>query len=715
MDPENGLTDEVKKGLKDIVSLLEAEDRSHREKVVQDCRRLVNFWKGNHRVYWDETAKDYRALKDDITGLDIPTDKRTINNYRAHGESIIAAMTVAVPNIRFFPRNADNIADIYTAKAESKISELIDQRNQASILFTQMLYILYNQPFVAAYIYEEVDGKKYGYHKIEETETQTETIETPVCPICGGLVEEGVCPIDGPVEPVMDSIEEEFEVPTVREVPKNNARIEVYGPLNVKVAQSAKTIEDTPYLILEVDQHHAFLREMYPEHFKKIQGGKNRGDSQYNSQGLCNYKRCWLRAWSYNVLSDDEAIVAQLKELYPDGALVHMIDDEIIECEAQSMDDFWKISVNPLGDDIYGDPIGKPYVPIQEMENDIVDLTVESIFHGIPQTFADPELIDFNAYGKVTAQPGQLVPAKRPPGMGMDSAFFTVKTAQVSDEINIFAGQLKQAGQFVVGNMPSVFGGAQQGGSKTLGEYETSRNQALQRLGNIWKFVNLFWVEVKKLAVKRYRESMMADDSFVQENGGSFINVWIRREELSGEVGEVRAEGSDQFPVSWIQKRAMILELLNMKNPAIEAALFHSENVSQVSATVGFPDLYIPGEDSRNKQLAEISQMIREEAVPGMMGMESTVPVDIMDDHVVELETCKAWIRSEIGQDAKLNNPGGYANVMAHAQQHEMALQQQQMQQMMQAGGEGNLQGEDAGVEAPQKLDAPPNEEVGMI
>ncbi len=58
--------------------------------------------------------------------------------------------------------------------------------------------------------------------------------------------------------------------------------------------------------------------------------------------------------------------------------------------------------------------------------------------------------------------------------------------------------------------------------------------------------------------------------------------------------------------------------------------------------------------------------------------MQSTVSIDELDRHDVEFEECKRWANSEAGQKAKMTNPAGYANVKAHAMEHQQQLQQQE-------------------------------------
>jgi hypothetical protein len=68
---------------------------------------------------------------------------------------------------------------------------------------------------------------------------------------------------------------------------------------------------------------------------------------------------------------------------------------------------------------------------------------------------------------------------------------------------------------------------------------------------------------------------------------------------------------------------------------------------------------------------------------PGANGTPITVPTVEpeleVDDHAVEAEICKDWLRSDEGQIAKIENPGGYANVVAHLTVHNEMLSLMQM------------------------------------
>ena len=87
--------------------------------------------------------------------------------------------------------------------------------------------------------------------------------------------------------------------------------------------------------------------------------------------------------------------------------------------------------------------------------------------------------------------------------------------------------------------------------------------------------------------------------------------------------------------------------------------------------------------------MREIDELLKSPPIPGapdpMTGqlvMQSTVQVDpILDNHIAEFAECARWANSEKGQDAKIQNPGGFANVKAHATAHYQLMKLVQAQQ----------------------------------
>jgi hypothetical protein len=703
-------TDEAK-CLLDIVNKYEQEEEFVRLYMTRKWRKALHYWNNFQYLAWDELAHDWTtaediAAEDPQADIDPALYAKVINVYKAHGEILIGALTSGVPATRFFPKDADDHEDVMAAKARSKIAELIQRHNKVRLLLMKSLFLLYNCGLAACYN-ENKSDYRFGSIKSPEYSDVPVINRQSYCPSCGfelgadkfdrddeealamppGEVECPQCGTIGPpeIEDIPDIEEREVGVKTE---PKNRECLEVFGPLNVKIPIWARDQVSIPYLILETDEHVALLSEIYPELEDKISPvsypdtyeREYRVPTHYKHdfpKGLCYVKRVWLRRWALNYAPPDKA--KALKEKYPEGVYVVIINGDIVaEIVPDKLDDHWTISEHPLSEVLHAEPIGSSMIPIQDITNELANLTLETIEFGIPEVFADPRVLDFEAYKSTELRPGQVSPASAPSGQGLASGFHEVKATTLSREVELFANRMDNAAQFVMGSYPSIYGGAQEGGGGTAKEYELSKASALQRLSTTWLILQEWWVKVIQKSVESFIQNMREEkESYVIPKGSNFINVWIDKSELSGDIGEVEPEISETFPVSWTQKRDIILNLIQMQNEDIAAVIRHPENAGLIASTIGLPELYIPGDDDRNKQLYEISLLIQEEPIlgpPSPMssdGLMSTVEVSQeVDNHVVEAEVCRAWLKSEVGQETKRKNPGGYMNVLTHLKEH---------------------------------------------
>ena len=656
-------------------------------------------------------------------------------------------MSASVPSVLFPPDDADDPDDLLTSRSFTKLSKLVQQHNFGELLLIKALYILFNQGLACAYN-ENREDKKYGVVIEDIIEPRRTLKKMSICPDCASVLDETTEFIDDDEEvgiesdrmgsmveePIQESPEvicpecseqagaevgvipeleetesSEDQVVGEEEKPKTREIIEIYGPLNVKVPSWIRTMQDSPYLILETEEHYAKLQDTYPEYAKKIVTGENQDRWETSTQGYHTFygqvaedlvlvQRCWLRPWAYNVLGLDDELGMRVKDLktkFPKGCYCVILNkDLIVEAVEDEMDEHWTLSQSPLSDLIHAQSLGTPLMPIQELTNELANLTLENIEHSIPETFADSDVLDFNAYSKSEARPGQVYPVTRTPGDSLSQAFHEVKGGTLSREVELFGDRLEKGAQFVVGSLPSIFGGHVKG-SDTAREYELSRNAALQRLSITWKLVTNWWTQVITKSVKSHAANIVGDERWAEKNGSSYVNVWVKKAEMTGKIGEATPESSETLPVSWNQKRDVIVNLLQMGNEMIDQVIQHPENASFVARMIGLPELFIPGDDDRNKQLMEIAKLIMAEPIemPGGVDPEtgqetppemlSTIQADPdVDNHAIESEICSAWLKSDVGQDAKESNPAGYANVLAHKKEHDMFIMQAEMAQM---------------------------------
>ena len=753
--------------LKDTVEVFWKEDSATRERQLRQYKRLKLLWEGFTQVWYDEVAHDWRIWDGDIdsdSGDQTSYDK-PINVFRAYLESIIAALSVLVPPIKCYPDDADNPLDLQTAKASDKIAELIFRHNDGQLLWLQALYTYCTEGMVAAYNYTK-DSDEYGTYELPKYEDveEVEEVEEPatVCTNCGlnvadtqetnqlkdeydpdnvelndalqNVDDSNLCPQCMVVlEPtITQKVKVVSRLVGVTTHPKSRQCIEVYGGLYVTVPNYARKQSDIPYLIQAYEAHYASVRAHYanenPELREKI--GQNKSPSfetnermgrqnlQYQGEepnNMITVRNAWLRPEAFEIHSAEDAKL--LKEKYPNGAKVVMLNDLFAEAENENLDDHWTLTFNPMSDYLTFNPIGLFLVSVQEITNDLISLQLQALEHGIPQTFADPNVLDFNGYRQAEILPGSIYPAR--PKIGSDNlsnAFYEVRTATFPGESLAFGDNIQSLGQMASGAMPSLFGGDIQG-SKTASQYSMSRAQSLQRLQNTWKMFTSWHKNIYGKVIPAYIKNLVEDERYVKLDNGNFVNVTIRKAELEGKLGSIELEANENLPLAWNARKDIIMQLMEANNPQILQMLATPENLPLIYEAIGINDFQIPGEDSRNKQYDEIKILLATEPlvmendpeeiqIGEMMGEPQpaelefpSVSVEEFDDHQIELAICVKWINSPAGQLAKKENASGYTNVLLHAREHKKAVDEMMAAQMA-ASGEGA-----APVESPNEQD----------
>lgn len=733
--------------LKQVADHFDQEDRAVRERQLRDWRRLKLLWEGFTRVWYSEVAHDWRIWDENAINSDTDQEfyDKPINLFRAYLESIIAALSITVPGIKCFPDDADNALDLTTAKAGDKIALLIKRHNNDPLLFLHALYIICTEGMVACYSYPKED-EKYGTYKKEKREDQEE--EAYVCPYCQtrlgdeiftNRVKDQYAPDDDAVD-LDDAIKNKGMIicpecaslldPELQKSafivsklvghtthPKSRICLECYGGLYVKVPNYAMKQADIPYLIFSYETHFSNVFDRYPDLKEQMSPGGKSGISaggmydpyeqwarlspQYRGEYPLNnvtIRNCWLRPSAFEVLAKEDCDL--LKKHYPDGSKLVLVNDLYADSENENLDDCWTIMQDPMSDYIHKRPMGALLVNMQEIVSDIISLALQTIEHGISQTFADPGVLNFELYRQTEVLPGGVYPATAKTGKALNDGFFETRTASLSQEVLPFFQQIQSLGQMAVGALPSLFGG-QIDGSKTASEYSMSRAQALQRLQNVWKMITMWWKDIYGKAIPMYIQELHDDERSVEvDERGNFINVFVRMAELEGKIGRIELEANENLPITWSQRKDVYMKLLETQNPEILGALMSPDNLKNLAEALGIDDFVIPNLADVEKQQEEIRVLINTEPIVepptpelelmAMQAGEELEPVEIpsvdieydLDNHQVEADICRSYLVSAAGRLLKTENPAGYKNVLLHMRAHLDALKMQAMQEM---------------------------------
>lgn len=694
-DPNNhNLSKDLQDCIKFLIDKYEKEDSWVRKQQLKLWKKNEEFWHGIQFVFWSESRQDwlsptmYRWFNEDEgrEGVEGPFYDFVVNIYKAHGEAIISALSAQVPTVRFPPDDAEDDDDLLTSKTYSKIADLIQRHNQVKVLQLMSLFTLWNQGILAWYHAPKAD-KAFGVVNIENFKKQLS------CPICdksfpvedeedltSGLHNCPDCGAPLEVSTVLDSFQES---------PKSRVLIDCFGGLHVKVPYWARKQGDCSYLIKALDQPKPFLKSTYPHIADEIESDDEdaeqyermaRTPSTFTSfsraddnRDLATHRQCWLRTWAYEGLPKErEKEKKQLYKKFPNGCYSAWVGKKYAESRDEDMDKYWTICKVGLSTYIHADAMGQPLIPLQEARNVLFNLTLETIEQGIGSIFADPRVLNFNVYSKHEARPGMIYPARAREGSTLGNSFFEAGRATLSREVAPFGQQIDKDSQFTVGSFPSLYGGPGEGKTRTLGEYQESRQQALQRLSIAWTLFVIHWAKLMEKCVHLYIENLIDDERYTVPDKSSksgYVNIWIRKAEMTGNVGEVEPEGADQFPVSVLQKQNLFFKLIELNNQFINTALFSTPNRRTVADLLAFPDFDIPGEEQVTKQAIEIADIVKGEPVQ----------VDpVVDDHAIHIEMTRYFLAGEKGLDLKKTNPQAYAMVEQHLEQHMQMMEQLQ-------------------------------------
>ncbi len=737
--------EELKKALKTVVDNFDNEDTAVRERQVRQWRRYKYLWEGFTRIWYSEVAHDWRVW-DESTLADSNLDQqyydKPVNVFRAYLESIIAALSISVPPVKCFPDDADSSLDCLTAKAGDQIGTLVYRHNNAPLLWLHALFVFCTEGMTACYAYPKSDSS-YGTYKVDKT--KDEEREAYVCQSCGTELEDELFTNqvrnefqpDNDDVPVQDIVQNDGLVcpncaaaldPDLQksklvvtkiigsdEYPKSRICLEVYGGLVVKVPNYARKQEDCPYLIQAYETHYSNAIEKYPHLLNKSgsskispSGGVS-GPDQYAQWARLNpqyhgeyptqtvtVRNCWLRPSAFNILADEEQI-KDLKSRFPNGCKAVFVNDDFAEACNESLDDCWTLTYNPLSDYIHFDPSGSQLVSIQDITNDIISLVLQTIEHGIGQTFADPKVLNFKKYGQTEVAPGSIYPVNAAPGKALQESFYELKTANLSPEVLPFLQKVQELGQLTSGALPSLFGGTPSSGSNTASEYSMSRAQALQRQQNTYKIFTTWWKDIFSKVIPMFINEMVEDERDVQmAEGGTFFNSYIRKAETEGRIGRIELEANENIPLTWSQQKDVIMELLQNPNPEMARIINDPNNIKNVQDAIGLTQFEIPGEADREKQLDELKELMIGQPMPMDMGpdgqvqSESSVQVEpLVDDHDVHAAVCRRFLVSQAGRQLRMENPDGYQNILLHMQAHMMLIAPIS-QPGMEPGNEGN-------------------------
>jgi predicted RNA-binding Zn-ribbon protein involved in translation (DUF1610 family) len=706
---------ELVNALRELVRQYRQEGVVARRHEIRRIRQARLFWQGLQYAWWNPNDMNWhlpfeQRSSDDRELEEMPRYQFVTNFYQGFGLSFIAVFSQDVPSVRFYPQSAQSLQDIAAARAASDVAQLVEQNNHVEQLLTSIGYFLWTDGKLGAYVRYVADGQRFGFHE----ENILEALEIPlgedvyVCPNCGkeavaqAFRPEGFPPVDAPATTDRESLTpegvsyncpgcgaelteknlrkaERVTVPRVvgtHRVPNGQEVISIAGGLELNTPVWANEMHEYPYLQWQAEVHRAKLKAAYPLAANKIESAPSQGSEDVYARvsrlsveqglpsihpgdalmNLITFDRTWLRPWAFYAI-EDEAVRSELLAMFPDGCYVGFAGDVYCESRSESMDDHWRVLHALPGDGQNRPSVGDSLVQVQERYNVLSNMQAETYEYGIPPIYADPQVLDFDALANQVAEPAAHFPARARPGQPLAAGFFQPAPAQVPpDMIRHQQDLIGPVAQFLTGLFPAIFGGNMED-VKTASGYALARDQAMGRLGLVWRRTKQFYADVLLLAVDSFRKNRPEDLEIPLLGPDGVLDARsIRTADLKGNIC-VHPEADETFPRLKSQQRGVLQQLFGINDPVIQRALTEPANLGYIKNVLGLSEMVIPGEDSRNKQLREIQQLLASAPIVVHLPVAShsaSASPPVGAQHAAPLQSAPP----ESGAGATLGSPG---------------------------------------------------------
>jgi len=723
-----------------LVDLERIDDIPRREEVKLILQRRL-YMRGEQYWWYNNDSGAWYPPNVLPAGFDandvVSQNFRNVTNiFQATGLSLSSVITQNNTRSQFYPEKASDPQDVATAKNGSKFVDQLHRKNDWAKRMDECGYFMCTDGYFGANIRYVSDGDKFGYDERDILAP----VEVPIgqstvsCPSCGYEAEgsaetQPTCPDCG--QPLIENpppTATALQTVGTAQIPKGQEIVTMVPALQLRRTAYADDQADELYKDWLTDIDKAVVIATYGDLPDADQPGKTKEDqlngatggddsgtaasyeriarrllylgtgrhSGVTLEGLGTFQRAWIRPKAfYRII--DKNLRAQYLQMYPKGVKIVFYNGQYCESKAEGMDEAWESMHTMPGEGSIRETLISSILPIQDQLNDCTNLLFEICMNGVPEGFASSDLLDFEARNEQTASAGNVTPVTLAPNQVIGQKLMFTQAVEPSMAMMKYIDMLMNAiPQFLSGNYPALFGG-DTGSNDTAAGIAIQRNQAMGRIGRVWRNFQQFLANVDAKAVKCFANNRTEDMEVAQQSQtGEFDTDFVRLEDMQGNIVAF-PEVDAQFPVLQADVRALLLNMFNGANPVFLQTIATPENLEYLFRMMGISDVEVPGEQQRKKTNLDIQQLSQEQPQPGAPGVgpdgkptppqpvPSIAPDPNIDDLKVAAATAKAWLISDKGLQVKQTNPDGYINVYLFSKACAMMEKQQEMQQAVAA------------------------------
>jgi hypothetical protein len=683
-----------------------------------DKNKQILGWDPASRTYFDAVA--YARQQNQET--DYSYLEKYVNNItQTCRRNFAAAIARAVPPVVVRPENAENLADMTTAKAAQEAVSIIEEANAVKGLLRLESQYLFLYGVYFKWTRFVIDGTWVGYKDVPvygDVDAQLSDDHFH-CASCGQDSSETEIAQSGGMNCLHCKAQigpQDFQPGETASVigktgtkkkPNGLPKWSIYSPLQIDTDPTKEFLADVPLLALEWEVDASDIRATFPDMADEITEGVESATNDnasyerlvrtmvYSSSfsvtadifaARGTYSLVWVQPNSYYKIAKDKAFIAKLQQLFPYGLKLSMWGPMVLNVEAAVLIKEWSCCKLHHGYGLYPPSVADNVVPFNERFNaisNILDDYMERCSTGI--TLADPRRIDIRAMSGKPLIGGVLNPT---PSVGegvtqpLSNAIYHFQF-QMDPGLMNYLDRLWNYCQIISGIPPQVSGTGTTPGVETGKGQKQMLDQAMGPLGDIYDSIKDEHAAAGQNAIECLQANMKYTGSLwkvIEENGSEYRNNYVHLDEMQGRV-RVKANTDEGLPMTPEQKRQWcqtIMEMAEKENPAALAWLDETANQQLLNDYWGLPGSVAPGAAQRSKTLQDIRRLLQTPPTPkiGPDGMQMTDPDDgtpmfspsiapnkWVEDYSILLPTIDQFCSENC--DVKQQNPLGWQNIIS--------------------------------------------------
>ncbi len=567
-DKALGMSETVRVGLLELAKKVLDGEKSPRRAEVREAWKQRAFDADQQYLWWD--ARNYTMCSAEASGAELPMFMKVYNIFKPHKRSFVSILSANPPGVNFVPDDLQQSNDVTAAAYAEKMRHRVDRLVSTKDIQQQIAALFCT------------DGR---------TITWTRTVNDVLRVSVHGVLESRMVPF------CANSLAELSAAALSRE-----------GDIHEMKAQWEDFADD-----IENEIGSGGADTNYERLARLNIIANNRGSGYADSlKGVATEHTVWLRPSRYPK-KENHKEVAEFLEKFEDGVRLTVCGGALVECIGEKIEDALVVEWPSPGQGMNRSSMLRSLVPIQEDFNDFSNHLREQAEYVDPMTYIAQDAYDDEAMAESRNVPAGMTVLKLPSGKSISDVIATPPVSVMSAELSTALQNLQALAEFTTGDLPSLSGEGDPHSETASGQKMLS-DQAKGQLSNAWGAMQRLMAGTYSLAVP-LAAKLDQDKPTVAIKGGNGQDSFSPSAILNGHFG-CYPDTDSSFPESQADKRASLQMVLSQLGPADPKLILHPDNQKLIKQYSGLSDLVIPAANSRDKQLEEIEQMLKEPPVP---------------------------------------------------------------------------------------------------